>query len=304
MNYVVFDLEWNQPRYRGALLSAPVPLKGEIIQIGAVRLNKDLEEEDRFRILITPRYYKKMNSAVSRLTRIRNEDLKQGIPFPEAFTLFSDFCGPEFILLTWGPDDIPVLRSNLLLHGIDPEWIPEICDLQTVFTRQLAPEKRQYSLSDAVEMVGETMEDAHDALNDAAATASVCRHLDPAGWAEGSQRIAEEQFYPTRSDVLKDPALRCFEPPDVSETIRFDKWTPRRTDRYLAFGRDPNGVPLIATLRLHKTADGLFRVTRSVSFADEQTLTECQAACRLRRKKRKKKPVHPSHEPSDAASAK
>ena len=45
MDYIIFDLEWNQPYSNDIsfMKRARMPLTGEIIQIGAIKLNENLE---------------------------------------------------------------------------------------------------------------------------------------------------------------------------------------------------------------------------------------------------------------------
>ena len=53
MNYIVLDMEWNQP-WPGSPSSRkvlPVDIRGEIIQIGAVRLTEDRVVADEFQVL-------------------------------------------------------------------------------------------------------------------------------------------------------------------------------------------------------------------------------------------------------------
>lgn len=45
---IVLDLEWNQPFSMRSMITTPVRLHGEIIQIGAVKLNEQLEIVDTF----------------------------------------------------------------------------------------------------------------------------------------------------------------------------------------------------------------------------------------------------------------
>ena len=51
MNYIVFDLEWNQPYSNDIsfMKRTKMPLTGEIIQIGAVKLNDKLDIVDHLR---------------------------------------------------------------------------------------------------------------------------------------------------------------------------------------------------------------------------------------------------------------
>ena len=50
MDYIIFDLEWNQPYSNDIsfMKRARMPLTGEIIQIGAIKLNENLEIVDSF----------------------------------------------------------------------------------------------------------------------------------------------------------------------------------------------------------------------------------------------------------------
>ena len=66
---IVLDLEWNQPSSPKAMVRSPVFLRGEIIQIGAVKLNEDLEIIDTFKIMVKPKYYRTMHKTVSGLTK-------------------------------------------------------------------------------------------------------------------------------------------------------------------------------------------------------------------------------------------
>ena len=98
MNYIVLDMEWNQP-WPGSPSSRkvlPVSIRGEIIQIGAVRVLEDQSIADEFQILIRPKYYQRLNKRVSKLTGIKEARLKaEGVSFPEAMA--PCFCTLFFI---------------------------------------------------------------------------------------------------------------------------------------------------------------------------------------------------------------
>ena len=57
--YIIMDLEWNQARSARDVVSdrAGNKLYGEIIQVGAVKLNKENEICDEFKINIRPKFY-------------------------------------------------------------------------------------------------------------------------------------------------------------------------------------------------------------------------------------------------------
>ena len=76
---IVLDLEWNQPFSMRSMITTPVRLHGEIIQIGAVKLNEQLEIVDTFKVMVKPKYYPYMHRKISRLTQISNADLAYGV---------------------------------------------------------------------------------------------------------------------------------------------------------------------------------------------------------------------------------
>ena len=125
MNYIVLDMEWNQP-WPGSPSSKkplPVQIRGEIIQIGAVRVTEDQQVADEFQVMVKPKYYRRLNRRVSKLTGIKESQLREeGVAFPEAMEQFRQWCGQDIIFLTWGFDDITILRENLRLYQLDEGW--------------------------------------------------------------------------------------------------------------------------------------------------------------------------------------
>ena len=116
MDYIVLDMEWNQP-WPGSPSSQkqlPVAIRGEIIQIGAVRVTEAGQVADEFQIMVRPKVYRHLNRRVSKLTGIKETRLREeGVPFPEAVERFRGWCGENITFLTWGFDDIGILRENL-----------------------------------------------------------------------------------------------------------------------------------------------------------------------------------------------
>lgn len=178
MKYIVLDLEWNIPEHRNRLVKEPIVLHGEIIQIGAVMLNEQMEETGSFEAKIRPEFYKKVNRKIEELTGIIDKDLENGLLFTEAINNFRNWCGDDSILLTWGPCDVQMLEDNLIMYDMDYRWIPEEFDAQLMFDFQETMEDRNYSLDYAVYYFGIRGIKAHDALNDARDTAAVIRRLD------------------------------------------------------------------------------------------------------------------------------
>ena len=70
MHYVVMDLEWNQAMSSKSSVfnKLPIHLRGEIIEIGAVKLNEDMTPGEEFKIDVKPVYFKRMHYKVKKLT--------------------------------------------------------------------------------------------------------------------------------------------------------------------------------------------------------------------------------------------
>ena len=131
MQFIVLDLEWNQPisYHSPAYKSVGGKLLFELIQIGAVRVNEKMEVVDSFSQLIQPQHYVRLHPRISRITHITQDDLADAPLFPAAIEAFARWCGEDYALLTWGPDDISVLYQNLTFYKCDTP-LGQIYDLQ------------------------------------------------------------------------------------------------------------------------------------------------------------------------------
>jgi len=60
MNYVVIDLEWNQAMSSNSAVfnKLPIRLRGEIIEIGAVKLDENMKPGEEFTVDVKPVYFK------------------------------------------------------------------------------------------------------------------------------------------------------------------------------------------------------------------------------------------------------
>ena len=214
MNLIVFDLEWNigyQPKtflYHGTELT----LRGEIIQIGAVRINARGDVLDTFEVNLRPRIFRKLQHHIAKVTGLSQGDLDAGLPMKEGLQKFLDWAGPDAELAEWGLDDVPVLKQNLYLAGLDENRPDRWYDLQRIFL-QAYPRKEGegLTLESVVDRLGIPKEEPfHNALDDALYTTKVCRKLP---LAEGLAT------YPTEEELLKE-ALLGAEPNPAARDIR------------------------------------------------------------------------------------
>ena len=199
MHYIVIDLEWNQTYHEKALATQKelsIRLRGEVIQIGAVKLDESLSLCGSYRITVRPRFYKKIHRHVMRLTGIDQAQLDHGVPLAEAMESFHRFCGDDAVFLTWGPDDMPMLFDNLRANKLTYTFLDRYYDMQPMFNRETDGEKRQRSLEYAMEHFGIEMNlPAHDALNDALFTARVAQRLNIAEGIRAADAATGEYLY-------------------------------------------------------------------------------------------------------------
>ncbi len=114
-NLVLFDLEWNigyKPftfNYHGVQQT----LRGEIIEIGAVKIDEDANVLDTFSIHLRPRIFRSLQHHIAKVTGLTQEDLDKGEPILQGLRRFMKWCGPDAEFAEWGLDDVPVLKQNL-----------------------------------------------------------------------------------------------------------------------------------------------------------------------------------------------
>lgn len=230
-------MEWNQPRKRSETVTSPVPLHGEIIRIGAVKINGDMQETDRIHYCIIPKYYKKMNSAVGRVTGLSGASISYGQKFPEAYSRFLEWCGAESVILVWGSEDEKMLDANLAVHKIKTPH-PKFYDLQQIFARRIMGTNRQFSLIAAAEQFGIPCElKAHDALNDAVYCARIGVKTDFLRFLDGYEdmlREAEEEkqekYFRTYMNIksveeaMSDRRITFLRCPRCRRIMKREKW--------------------------------------------------------------------------------
>lgn len=201
MTKIVIDLEWNRP-LAGRRCSDGLP--GEIIQIGAAKIDDNCNVTDTFDQIIKPFYYKRINKDVEKLTLITDDDLEKGLPFLEVIESFKNWCGDDFTLLSWGPDDIIMLERNCDKFGFDRSWLPKSYDVQLMFDDMEMQEDRTWPLNYALYHFQEKPDGAHNALADVLSTVLIMKHFDI------NAGIQDDYF---RTDSIEDDA-----PSDVTES--------------------------------------------------------------------------------------
>ena len=114
MNYIVVDLEWNQPMSFDSHVYREVGdrLIFEMIQIGAVKVGENFEVVDSISIPIRPTHYVKIHPRIRKMTQLGAEELADAPQFLEAMDQFAAWCGEDYTLL-FGFKDRKIEEINL-----------------------------------------------------------------------------------------------------------------------------------------------------------------------------------------------
>lgn len=180
MKFIVFDLELNQD-FSSAERNGNIPALFEIIQLGAVKLDAELNTTGTFNRFIRPVFYKRINPFVTGLTGITTEQLQCEEEFPEVFRSFIDFVGDtDPVLCVWGSSDIKELFRNVEKHFLSIKQLPrKYINLQPYVSLYFNYSKKNLlSLQHAVEALKLSVEHSfHNAFNDAFYTAEVFKKI-------------------------------------------------------------------------------------------------------------------------------
>ncbi len=180
MNYIILDLEWNQSPTGKINENKDIPF--EIIEIGAVKLNKDKEILGEFHQYIRPQVYLEMDVNVHAVTHINMEDLQCGKTFPEAFKDFQAWLGDEeMIFCTWGSMDLVEFQRNMRFYNFPPfENKPFFFyDVQKLFAIFFEENQNPRTLCFAADFFHITKQgEFHSAISDARYTAKIFQKFD------------------------------------------------------------------------------------------------------------------------------
>ncbi len=132
MNYIIFDLE--ATCWRG------YPPKGitEIIEIGALKVNRYGEVEDSFSRFIKPVVNPLLSGFCKNLTSIRQEDVDRAATFPRVINSFMEwgrFYEEDYYLCAWGADDAMLLRNDCTLHDVEDDWLINFVNVKKAYKR-------------------------------------------------------------------------------------------------------------------------------------------------------------------------
>lgn len=286
MQYIILDLEWNQPlSYQSHVYRAVGDrLIFEMIQIGAVKVDADMKVCDTISIPIRPQHYIKIHPRIRKMTGLDNEILADADTFLEAMDRFAEWCGDDYALLTWGCDDVSVLKQNMDFYDCKVQ-LPPLCDIQRLFSDVHGAKDRK-GLKAAMEMVGIEPDDNlpfHNALHDSYYTALVFATLpDPAAVLkypqEPRQLIHQEKLHRHRvrgnnypnvfAALSSDEAHRPRCPACGRHAVLEENgYAGQAGDKYVAIATCPDHGKLLIRARLRLEDNDSCSLTLSINKA-------------------------------------
>ena len=317
MNYIVFDLEWNQSNTGREKEVEKLPF--EIIEIGAVKIDDTCVTTGEFHELIRPQVYREMHHITGKLIQLNMKELERGQFFPKTMEAFLDWCGSDaYQFCTWGSLDLMELQRNMKFYDMTPLSDGPIAylDVQKLFSIAYEDGKKRRSLEFAIDFL-EIEKDIpfHRAFTDAYYTGKILT-------------VIMEQH----REVLKNVSFDVFHPPvdrNSEVKIQFDtymKYISRAfagkseafrdsevvsTKCYLCHRNLKKKIPWFAVslknyyavayceehgylkgkIRVNKTVDGrvyIVKTTKFISEEDVKALEERWAHAKEVHKKRKR----------------
>jgi len=184
LNYFVIDFEYNQP-YDFKKNGPSNPNKAmpfEIVQIGIIKLNEQLEVKGRRNYYVKPQLYKRIHPYVARITGFNNKTFENGKSFEIVYRSFIRFLGREkAVFCTWGGADVRELYRNTLFYSLKDKPLPKrFIDVQKLVSRHLNNGKNCIGLEKAVEAMSIAKSlPFHNAFNDALYTSELFRQIKP-----------------------------------------------------------------------------------------------------------------------------
>jgi len=189
MGYIIIDLEFNNLKnitnYYKDFFEVhgnfdSLNLENEIIEIGAVKVDKYMKPISELREYVKPTIFPVINPIVTEITKIDMDILNEkGISFEEAMNKLKDMFEEGDVLCSWAKDDVVELIINSNHYDYkDLSWLNEYLDIQEYATKILA-HKKSLGLKAALDELKIKVDETtlHDALYDAKYTVEVFRRV-------------------------------------------------------------------------------------------------------------------------------
>ncbi len=291
MEYVIFDLEWDNVFYK-----KEKRFINQILQIGAVRLDENFNIADSFTATVRSSLSKRVTGRFATLTGITTEKMLAGIPFSEAVARFNEFSKDAAVTMTWSDSDLyTIVENEKLLKDTGLSFNMNFyLDLQKLVQAKMREKgydsKNQVSLEFAAEFFGIDIKDfsMHTALDDS----TVCGKLLKICYNESVfknllrdtkdpefYRRLHFKAYPITdiNDTALDKNEFCFSCPQCNDKLnRISKWKYRNRWFSSPFRCPKCNDKYIGRVYAKMTFDGVVYKQRLSKIEKKETENEVQ----------------------------
>lgn len=294
MNYIVFDLEWNQSNTGKEPECEKIPF--EIIDFGAIRMSEDRKMIGEFNQLVKPQIYSQIHHITSKIIHLHMQDLLRGKIFVDVMNEFLEFCGDDCMFCTWGPLDLFEMQRNMRFYGMKPlsNGPLKYYDVQKLYSIAFEDGKSKRNLESVVDELNiEKDIPFHRAFSDAYYTAKVMEilpeevfkrysfdtfnppkakseeiHVDFGTYKKYiSREFADKHTAMQDREVSATKCYVCKKP--IKKTVRW--FSPNGGKHFYSIAECPVHGYNKYKIRIKKTQKDLCFVTKTYKLVDEQT---------------------------------
>ena len=311
MNYIVFDIEWNQ----GNSETEDPRMPFEIIEIGAVKLDNKFNIIDQYSSIIKPRIYKRLQTHIKLLLNYDEKVLRKGRPFDMVCREFLKWCDEteDYTFVTWGSMDLYYLQNNMDYYYMRSLNYPlKFYNLQKIYA-----DINGDDLISKLERAVKTLEiksdrPFHSALNDAYYTGLILKKLNPKDLNDrysydiyNNPKCKDDEIisyhknymehitreYENKIDAMSDKDLilvRCYK--CNKKTSRKIKWFANTSNSYICVCKCWHHGYLSAKIKFKQSKNGNVFVIKTVkpeNKAGVEKIKDRQTELRLRRQEKR-----------------
>lgn len=313
MEYIVIDLEWNQSPLGRETGNKLLPF--EIIEIGAVKLDRDKNIISKYSEFIKPQVYNEIHYKTKEIIHIDMTDLYYSDEFSKVIKRFFEWCGEEVIFCTWGSMDLTELERNMNYYNITGYIDKPIkyYDIQKLFSIFHEKKDNPRMLEYAVDFLDIKKERSfHRALNDAIYATYIFQTIDTEFAKKNysldyfhNPKTKEEEIKLVYDNYSKEISME-FEnketallDKDVRSTICFKcgkkaikkiRWFSTNSKTYYCLANCKEHGNLIGKIHIKKTLDDkiyMIKTLKIVSDDEANFIKKKKEEVRIKRRKKR-----------------
>lgn len=291
MNYIVFDLEWNQGTER-----SPDKPSFEIIEIGAVKLDEQFRLVEEYQSLIKPQMYTTMHKITAELVHLDIRDLQDAGAFETVCQEFLQWCGKDYIFCIWGSQDLTEFQKNMDYYHMKPLSTGPLkyYDVQKLYSLACEDGRTRSALSRIVETENLIEEEVafHRAFGDAYYTARIFQKIVDTQLLErisfDTYRIPPDkkeqifwrfedytkfisQGYKEKSEIMANKNITCVRCIFCEKALRkkIPWYSPNNGKHYYTVAKCPEHGNMKGKIRIRKDKNDLYFTVKTVKYVAE-----------------------------------